>query len=35
MVELKLNLSNFQIDPKCKSLQVDVIPRPEVMIEEN
>lgn len=35
MVELKLNLSEFQIDSDCKSLKVEVIPRPEVMIEED
>jgi len=35
MVELKLNLSEYQIDPECKSLKIEVIPRPEVMIEED
>jgi len=35
MVELKLNLSELQIDPECKSLKIEVIPRPEVMIEED
>ena len=35
MVELKLNLSDLQIDPECKSLKIEVIPRPEVMIEED
>jgi len=35
MVELKLNLKDCQIDPVCKSLKIEVIPRPEVMIEED
>jgi len=35
MIELKLNLSEQQIDPDCKSLEVEVIPRPEVLIEED
>jgi len=35
MIELKLNLSEHQIDPDCKNLEVEVIPRPEVMIEED
>jgi len=35
MIELKLNLSEHQIDPDCKSLEVEVIPRPEVLIEED
>ena len=34
MIELKLNLSEQQIDPICKNLEVEVIPRPEVLIEE-
>ncbi|MHA2182001.1 MAG: NAD(P)/FAD-dependent oxidoreductase, partial [Promethearchaeota archaeon] len=35
MVELKLNLNEFQLESDCKSLRVEVIPRPEVMIEED
>ncbi len=35
MIELKLNLNEHQIDPNCKSLEVEVIPRPEVLIEED
>ena len=35
MIELKLNLKEQQIDPDCKSLEVEVIPRPEVLIEED
>ncbi|MFX1456207.1 MAG: NAD(P)/FAD-dependent oxidoreductase [Promethearchaeota archaeon] len=35
MIELKLNLSDLQIDTDCKSLRVEVIPRPEVMIEDD
>ncbi|MFX1364506.1 MAG: NAD(P)/FAD-dependent oxidoreductase [Promethearchaeota archaeon] len=35
MIELKLNLSELQIDPNCTSLEVEVIPRPEVLIEKN
>jgi len=35
MIELKLNLSEHQIDSYCKSLEVELIPRPEVMIEED
>ena len=34
MIELKLNLSEQQIDPIGKNLEVEVIPRPEVLIEE-
>ena len=35
MIELKLNLSEHQIDPDCKSLEIEVIPRPEVLIEKD
>ncbi|MFX1570062.1 MAG: NAD(P)/FAD-dependent oxidoreductase [Promethearchaeota archaeon] len=35
MLEIKLNLSEQQINPDCKSLEVEVIPRPEVLIEED
>ncbi len=35
MLELKLNLSELQIDPGCKNIEIEVIPRPEVLIEEN
>ncbi|MFX0005770.1 MAG: NAD(P)/FAD-dependent oxidoreductase [Promethearchaeota archaeon] len=35
MIEIKLNLNEQQIDPECKTLEVEVIPRPEVLIEED
>jgi thioredoxin reductase len=35
MIELNLNLNELQIDPECESLEVEVIPRPEVLIEED
>ncbi|MFX1417664.1 MAG: NAD(P)/FAD-dependent oxidoreductase [Promethearchaeota archaeon] len=35
MIEIKLNLSEQQIDPECKTLEIEVIPRPEVLIEED
>ena len=35
MLEIKLNLSELQIDPNCKNIEVEVIPRPEVLIEED
>ncbi|MFX0134644.1 MAG: NAD(P)/FAD-dependent oxidoreductase [Candidatus Hodarchaeota archaeon] len=35
MIELKLNLSENQINPECESLEFEVIPRPEVLIEED
>ncbi|MFW9824227.1 MAG: FAD-dependent oxidoreductase, partial [Candidatus Thorarchaeota archaeon] len=35
MIELKLNLNDIQIDPKCKEIIIEVIPRPEVLIEED
>ncbi|MFX1311841.1 MAG: NAD(P)/FAD-dependent oxidoreductase [Promethearchaeota archaeon] len=35
MIELKLNLTQQQIDFNTKSLEVEVIPRPEVLIEED
>ena len=34
MLELKLNLSELKIDTDCKNIEVEVIPRPEVLIEE-
>lgn len=34
MLELKINLEESGIKPDCKSITVDVIPRPEVLIEE-
>ncbi|TFG20780.1 MAG: FAD-binding protein [Promethearchaeota archaeon] len=34
MVEIKLNLKENQIDPGCQHLIIDVVPRPEVLIEE-
>ena len=35
MIELKLNLSEQQIDLGCKTLEIEVIPRPEVLIEDD
>jgi len=35
MLELKINLNENQIDPACKYLEVEVIPRPEALIEED
>jgi thioredoxin reductase len=35
MIELKLNLTELKLDPQCKSLEIEVIPRPEVLIEED
>lgn len=34
MVELNINLEKNGIDSKCKSIKIEVIPRPEVLIEE-
>ena len=34
MVELNVNLEKNSIDSKCKSITIEVIPRPEVLIEE-
>ncbi|MFX1316750.1 MAG: NAD(P)/FAD-dependent oxidoreductase [Promethearchaeota archaeon] len=34
MVELNVNLQQNGIDPECKSITIEVIPRPEVLIEE-
>jgi len=35
MIELNLNLGETNINPACKSITIDVIPRPEVLIEED
>ena len=35
MLEIKINLGEQQIDPNCKNLEIEVIPRPEVLIEED
>ena len=35
MLEIKLNLSELQIDHNCKSIEIEVIPRPEVLIEDD
>ncbi len=35
MIEIKLKLNEQQIDPECETLQIEVIPRPEVLIEED
>lgn len=34
MIELKLNLEKFNINPDCSRLEIEVIPRPEVLIDE-
>ena len=35
MVELKLKLDDFEINTDCERLVIEVIPRPEVLIEED
>jgi thioredoxin reductase len=35
MVELSINLEKQGINPECKTIKVEVIPRPEVLIEED
>ncbi len=35
MLEIKLNLSELPIDPSCRNIEIEVIPRPEVLIEED
>jgi len=35
MLELKINLEESGINPDCKSITIEVIPRPEVLIEED
>ena len=35
MLEIKLNLNEFNIDSNIKSIEIEVIPRPEVLIEED
>jgi len=35
MIELNINLEENGISPECKSIMVEVIPRPEVLIEED
>ena len=35
MLEIKLNLSEFNVDSNIKSIEIEVIPRPEVLIEED
>ena len=35
MIELNLNLKDENIIPDCKSITIEVIPRPEVLIEED
>ncbi|MFX0022488.1 MAG: NAD(P)/FAD-dependent oxidoreductase [Candidatus Hermodarchaeota archaeon] len=35
MIEIKINLNEQQIESNCKTLEVEVIPRPEVLIEED
>ena len=35
MIEINLNLNNINIDPTIKYIEIEVIPRPEVLIEED
>jgi hypothetical protein len=35
MIELNLNLEEANVNPKSKSITIEVIPRPEVLIEED
>lgn len=35
MLEIKLNLNEFKFEPNTKSLEIEVIPRPEALIEED
>ena len=35
MLEIKLNLNELKITPKTKSIEIEVIPRPEALIEED
>ncbi len=35
MIELKINLESLNINLNCKRLEIEVIPRPEVLIEED
>ncbi len=34
IIELNINLEKLEIDPDCKQIKIEVIPRPEVLIEE-
>ena len=35
IIELNLNLEEIGINPECKQIEIEVIPRPEVLIEED
>ncbi|TFG26875.1 MAG: FAD-binding protein [Promethearchaeota archaeon] len=35
MIELNINLAEIGISPDCKQIEIEVIPRPEVLIEED
>ncbi|MHA2122378.1 MAG: hypothetical protein ACW990_14340, partial [Promethearchaeota archaeon] len=35
MLEIKLGSNEVNIEPNCKTIMVEVIPRPEVLIEED
>jgi thioredoxin reductase len=35
MLEMKLNLSELNVTPKTKTIEIEVIPRPEALIEED
>ena len=34
MIELKINLEKSNVNPDCKKIQLDIMPRPEVLVEE-
>ena len=35
MIELNLNMEEIGINPECKRIEIEVIPRPEVLIDED
>ena len=35
MIELDINLEEVNLNPESKSITIEVIPRPEVLIEED
>ncbi len=34
MIELNINLEKLEINPDCKQIEIEVIPRPEILIED-
>lgn len=34
MIELKIHLEKVNLNPDCKKIQLDIMPRPEVLVEE-